>query len=86
MQCLLNVYDRAKERTSMSRTCNENIQYPRKVGQLEHAQTVCTRLFSEKEAGNEANHPRDHVCTAGLEPLQSNHWSKILTNILLLAL
>ena len=55
MQCLLNVYDRAKERTSMSRTCNENIQYPRKVGQLEHAQTVCTRLFSEKEAGNEAN-------------------------------
>ena len=25
-------------------------------------------------------HPRDHVCTAGLEPLQSNHWSKILTH------
>ena len=31
-------------------------------------------------------HPRDHVCTAGLEPLQSNHWSKILTYILPLAL
>ena len=30
--------------------------------------------------------PRDHVCTAGLEPLQSNHWSKILTHILPLAL
>ena len=28
---------------------------------------------------------RDHVCTAGLEPLQSNHWSKILTHILPLA-
>ena len=28
--------------------------------------------------------PRDHVCTitAGLEPLQSNHWSKILTHVL----
>ena len=29
-------------------------------------------------------HSRDHVCTAGLEPLQSNHWSKILTYILLI--
>ena len=27
---------------------------PRKVGKMEHAQTVCTRLFSEKEPGNDA--------------------------------
>ena len=27
---------------------------PRKVGQVEHAQTVCTRLFSVKEPGYEA--------------------------------
>ena len=60
MQCLLNVYDRAKDSNCMSRTCNENIQSPNKSGAnvtgyeaMEHAQTVCTRLFSVKKPKTE---------------------------------
>ena len=39
MQCLPNVYDRAKERTSIGRVMRISNR-PRKVGQFEHAQTV----------------------------------------------
>ena len=47
MQCLLNVYDRAKEKTNVSRTGNENIQLPQKSG----ANRACAdSLFIEKIA------------------------------------
>ena len=44
---------RAKVKTHVSRTCYENIRSPKKSWGnyviIEHAQTVCTRLFSRKK-------------------------------------